>query len=172
MSLEQLLVEGGAFPYNVVQVITTEYTSEKYPDVEIVVERPLTTLDASFSIGIVALTWVPGAHERAGQDNLLGQIEPTLATYHYAIQSLVRHTDPIEGLATAALLAKQVRTMLVRDPQVRLRLAALSETSLGATERLQRWGVGTQRYASNELEGEWLYLATTELWVETETVPN
>lgn len=161
---------GLSFPGNVLQVFEEE--AVRYEDIELIEKRPLTVMDPSFSIGLVALTWVPGAHERAGQDNLLGQIESTLSTYHYAVQALVRSADPVEGLASHGLFTKLVRAMLVRDPQVRLRLAALSETSFGITERLQRWGVGQQRFASNELDGDWLYLSTTEMWVETESVPG
>lgn len=171
---DPLLAAQGAFPGNVLQVLDDEFKT--IPDIELVEKRPLTKFDPSFSIGLIALGWRPGAHEINGRSNhagqLLGRNEPVLSTYTFAIQAFAKHADAVEGLAIHSLLSKLVRTMLYRGPQVPLRLAALSETSLGVTERLQRWGVGQQRFASNEIESEWVYLSTTEMWVETETSPE
>lgn len=158
-----------AFPGNVIGCI--EVAANTIPDIELVARRPLTPMDPTWSIGIVALHWQPGATERGARDaHLLGKLEPTLSTYTYAIQALVRHADAQDGLALHSLLSKRIRAMLYRDAGLRVALAALTETSFGVTERLQRWGVSTQRFAANEIESEWLYLSTTELQVVTETV--
>jgi hypothetical protein len=162
-----------AFPGNVMQVLETRFLAG-ITDVDVVAKRPLTPLDPSFSIGLVALNWQPGDHEigsASSNPGTLGRVEPSTGTYHYLIQALIKHSDALEGLAYHGLFTKQVRAMLYRDPGVRLGLAALTEKSMGVTERLQKWGIGAQRFASNEIDSEWLYLSTTELWVETETTP-
>lgn len=166
------VVAGEAFPGNVVKVLAEEYP--RIPDVERVggvVARPLNRLDSNFMIGVVALHWEPGGTERSGQSQLLGQNESTLNTYNFMVQGLVKTMDEEVGIASSSLFAKIIRTMLYRDPRVRLRLSQLSEVSLGFHERFSKLVVRSQRYASNEVEGNWLYLSVTDFAVVTETVP-
>ena len=81
----------------------------------------------------------------------------------------MKDMDEMRGLSTHSTLAKLVRTTLYRDESLRVGLASLVTTTSG-TERLKRWGVNTQRLIANELSGQWLYLSTTEFWLETETI--
>jgi hypothetical protein len=148
------------FPVCVTRTLKTEF--EAIEGVDYVFERPLRPTDPNMSIGIVALDWDPRDHE-------IGQHDPAVQRYTYAVQSFAKNTDPAQGLLEHAILAKMVRTMLYRTESVRLALASLAETSLGHTERTQRWGVRQQRFASNESESQFLYLSTTEVWLETES---
>jgi len=151
------------FPNNVVEVLSDEFGSIE--NLQYVLKRPLNSTDPDMSIGIYALDWVPQSFE-------IGQYEPVLATYHYALQAFVKHANEEEGILKHTLLSKLVRSMLYRETSIRVRLGALSETSLGIKERTQRWGVRQQRFISNELEGQFLFLSTMELWLETEAVPD
>lgn len=150
-----------AFPSNVVEALRDELNVALGTQVELVVKRPLRPTDPDSSVGIYALDWQPGNHE-------IGFHEPTLARYQVAIQVFVKHQDEEEGSAIHTFLSKTVRTMLYRGEALRIRLSSLNETSLGVTERVQRWGVRQQRFVSNEIQGRFLYLSTTEFWIETE----
>lgn len=128
-----------------------------------VMRRLLRDTDPDQSIGVIAADWVP-------QEMVIGQFDPAVATYLFSIQAFVKHAHEEEGRASHTNFAQTIRLMLYRNAGLRTRLAALSETADGMVERVQRWGVRQQRYASNEVEGQFLYLSTTEFWVETETV--
>jgi hypothetical protein len=125
--------------------------------------RPLRPTDPKQSIGIFPL-------ESSTDESEIGTAIPTLMTYSWAIQTLTKHTDEQLGLVTASLVSKAVRSMLDRDPVLRVALGSLSDSSLGITERAQRWGVRQQRYANNEIDGQFVFLTTTDFWLQTETV--
>jgi hypothetical protein len=129
----------------------------------LVARRPLRPTDPDKSIGVMALDWRP-------TESFIGQHDPAISRYQFAIQVFLKHQDEEEGLQQHTLLSKNLRTMLYRGEALRLRLASLSETSLLVTERVQRWGVRQQRFVSNEIQGRFLYLSTTEFWVETEAI--
>jgi len=159
------------FPANAVQTIadrikSTVAVSDLDPTGKAVFVRPLRPTDPAVSVGVFALDWRPDQYEIMGKPNG----DPTLATYLLAIQCLVKHTDEQEGLTLHTETAKAVRSMLYRDATLRVALTSLTESSLGATERALKWGVGQQRYANNELNGTFLFLTTTELSLQTETI--
>lgn len=161
------------FPNNVVETLKTRLglidIITKINDgvtpggVPAVFTRPLRPSDPNVCVGVFTLDWAP-------DENEIGGTEPTLATYIYAIQTFVRHGDEQEGNNLHGLLTKAVRAMLYRDADTRVALASLSETSLGITERAQRWGVRQQRFANNEVDGQFLYLGTTDFWFQTESI--
>lgn len=133
-----------------------------------VLGRPLRSTDPPYCLSVFALDWRPGAEYEIAADKL-GQ--PLLPRYNFEIQALVRHFDEAIGRTEIAILSKIVRTMLYRDQDLAVALRGLSEQSFGFLERLQRWGVPDQLFYSNELKGQFLYLSTTQLWVEVEAVP-
>lgn len=162
------------FPNNVTEVLQTRLgfidiltkinATDDNPDgVPAVFTRPLRPSDPAVCVGVFSLDWAPDELE-------IGASEPSLSTYIYAIQSFVKHTDEQEGNLLHGLLAKTVRAMLYRDADTRVALGSLSETSLGITERAQRWGVRQQRFANNEVDGQFLFLSTTDFWLQTESV--
>lgn len=154
-----------SFPTNGLMVIYDVMAT--IPGVELVVRRPVRPVDPNFTIGVTSLDWQPvGKPEMRGVPNP----DPTLSRYIYSIQAFVKHSDVDEGLRLHAHLAKMIRVMLYRDADLRVRLPALTETELGVTERTQRWGVLRQNYMSNEVDGTWLHLSTTEFFLETETI--
>lgn len=101
-----------------------------------------------------------------------GVPEPTLQKYNYRAQTLVKHANEMEGRALSSQDSKFLVAILYRDSELRLRLTAIVESLLGSTERVKRHGVVRQRYLNNELQGNFIYLSTTDLWVETEVVPG
>lgn len=149
------------FPNNVVAELKATLAAR--PELDVVVARPLKPTDAHKSAGVFAVDWNP-------QDMVIGQWDPAVTRYMVGIQTFVKHGNEEEGIALHTTLAKMVRVMLYRDEGLRVRLGDLSTTELGVTERMQRWGVQTQRYISNEMEGTFLYLAVTEMFIETEIV--
>jgi hypothetical protein len=132
-----------------------------------VCKRPLRASDPVQSIGVYAEQWVPDptSLEMRGAP---GAQEPTLSTYHISIQCFIKDMDEERGAAVHATLSKRVRAMLYRDDVLRIGLHLLTATVEGSTETTKRFGIRTQRYLSNELEGSWLYLSQIESWLETE----
>lgn len=150
------------FPYAPVEIVAPYLTP--LPGVEAVVTRPLTPDDPNGSVGISALDWFP-------VDNEIGADEPTICRYMYRIETLVKIAgDREEGQVSSSLLARSIRSMLYRNTDVRIRLGQLREVTDGRIERVQKWGIQQQRYASNHLSGTFLFVSTTDWWVETETV--
>lgn len=159
------------FPQNAIEAIRDELlTLPMFTELDTggraVFMRPLRPSDANVSAGVFALDWRPDQVEIMGRPNG----DPTLGTYMIAIQCLVKHGDEQAGLAAHSEASKAVRSMLYRSNSLRLALTSLTETSLGVTERAKRWAVGQQRFANNELNGTFLYLTTTELSLQTETI--
>lgn len=149
------------FPENIIEEIKVSLLEME--GVDHVIRRPLRPTDPTESVGVFAMSWSP-------EDWQIGQFDPAVTQYLIAIQTFVKHGNEEEGVTAHARLAKRVRVMLYRDDDLRLRLGTLSAVEDGLTERTQRWGVRAQRYLSNELQGNFLFLAVTELWVETEIV--
>lgn len=149
------------FPANIVSAVLLSV--EDVEGIEAVVGRPVRPLDPNACAGVYAVDWLP-------QDYSIGQHEPAIAKYCVNIQVLIKHMNEEEARLQHSVLSKRVRTMVSRDTDFRVRLAALSETSMGVTERAQKWSVRAQRFLSNEIEGQFLFLSTMELVVDVETV--
>lgn len=158
------------FPQNVIEVIASRV--KPVIDSEIsVFRRPLRTSDPNQSFGVFPNLWQPNtdSFEMRGRHDP-GPNEPTLQTYSIGLQAFVKDMDEERGLAIHSVFAMRVRDMLYRDQTLRVGLASLSSTAGGSTERAKNWGIRTQRYLSNELEGSWLHLSTLEFWLETEKI--
>jgi hypothetical protein len=165
------------FPNNVVKAIFDHITDGNLDEEVYPFMRPLRKTDPRVSLGVFASFWTPD--ERSFEFNggaLGGQTLggapsfPTLQRYMVSVQCSVTHGGQIEGLNKHSVFAKMVRDMLLVDPVLGVSLAGLSVTKNGITERMQRRWIPTQRYMSNEISGSFLYLATMELMIETETV--
>lgn len=141
------------------------------PDAIRVFKRPLRETDPQQSIGVFAAQWNPDeeSYELLGGPTPRAS-EPTLQTYLIAVQAFVKDFQEERGLARHSIMSKLVRSMLYRDNALRVGLASLSVEMNGSVERTQRWGIRIQRFLSNEIDGDFLYLSTLEFWLETETV--
>lgn len=158
------------FPENIVAEVRTSLTAMQdtsvvpaVPLFDTILGRPLRPTDPHLSAGVFAIDWNPLEWQ-------IGQWDPAVTRYMVGIQTFVKHGDEQEGIALHTRLGKKVRVMLYRDEDLRVRLSSLSITEDGVTERIQRWGVQTQRYLSNEINNNFMFLAVTELWCETEIV--
>lgn len=162
------------FPDNAVDLIRARaLLLDTDPDVNNripVYRRPLRSSDPVQAIGVFGVQWMPDEDSYEMKGSPQGRHEPTLQSYLIAVQGFVKDMDEERGLANHSYLSKMIRAMLYRDEPLRVGLAALSVSMLNSTERARRWGIRTQRLNSNELDGSWLYLSTTEFWLETETV--
>lgn len=156
------------FPNNIVKLVA-EHSQLIDPDLA-VLKRPLRNTDPNQSVGVSASLWTPDDDSQEMRGGPYGPSEPTLSTYRISVQSFIKDMDEVRGLNAHSVLSKLVRNMLYRDHALRVGLASLSTSVSEVTERAQRWGIATQRYFSNELDGSWLYLSTLEFWLETETI--
>jgi len=160
-----IVADSTIFPYNAVNLMATRFVTI---DADlVVVKRPLRESDPVQAIGVYAEAWMPDVDSLEMRGQVSAQ-EPTLSTYRISIQCFVKDMDEERGAATHATLSKIVRTMLYRDDVLRIGLHLLTATVGGSTETTRRFGISTQRYLSNELQGSWLYLSQIESWLETE----
>jgi hypothetical protein len=151
------------FPNNAVSIIAYRIKAV-YPEDLLVVKRPLKITDASQTVGVYPSRWDPQ------EDSFeFKSLEPTIQRYRIGIQVFAKDTDEEKGIAVHSVMSKAVRSLLYNDVALNVGFNALSVTMNGSTERIQRRGFSRAQYISNEVNGQWLYLATHEYWIETET---
>lgn len=163
-----IVADDSIFPNNAVELMATRLATID-PDI-VPVKRPLRKTDPVQAIGVYSSYWTPNENSYEMRGGVPPTHEPTLSSYIISVEAYVKDMDEERGLAAHSLLSTRVRTMLYRDAPLLVGLRALSVIMGGATERVQRCGIRTQRYASNELQGAFLYLSTLEYWLEVETV--
>lgn len=157
------------FPNNAVKLIAVRFASL---DADLfVTKRPLRPTDPIQSIGVFGQLWQPveDSLELGGGPNPYAT-QPRLETYNIGVQTYIKDTDMERGLDVSSVISEMVRTMLYHDEPLRVGLGALETTVLGVRKRTARWQIGQQRYLSNEVAGNHIYLSTLELWLATETV--
>ena len=153
------------FPNNAVGLIQTRVT---LLDADLfVTTRPLRNSDPNQSVGVFGSVWVPQEQSLEMRGTSPTQ-QPSLGRYTLTVQSFIKDMEEARGLSVHNTLSRRLRAMLYTDAPLRDSLAGLSSTVGGSTERTQRMGVSQQRYFSNELQGQWLYLSILEFWLETE----
>lgn len=152
------------FPENVVTELETSFR-EFMSNFE-VIRRPLRHTDPAQSLGIFVADWQP---DKASQQ-IGNQREPAINRYEYRIQLLVKAADEVTGRRLFGVGAKSVRAILYRDPALVVRLTALTEEVLGTRETVKQFGVRRQRFLNNEIRGSMMYLATTDVWLDTESL--
>lgn len=163
-----IVADDNVFPNNVVSLVAARM---QLLDAELfVTRRPLRDSDQPQSVGVFAVLWTPQEDSYEMKGSPIGRHEPTLQRYLVTVQAFVKNMDQELGISTHAVLSKLIRTTLYRDEALRLALASLTWSTGSLTERTKRWGLTQQRYVSNEIRGEWLYLSNLEFWLETETV--
>lgn len=152
------------FPNNVVLAIAVGAQNLVGVDPECVFLRPLRQTDPDVSIGVVATGWSPTETEIGSPRG------PTVSTYTYAVQSMVKHADAVLGLAAHAVLSKRVRRMLDNVTSASLSLGQLMVTDTTSIERTQRFQITRQQFLSNEISNSFVFIAALEFFLETETV--
>lgn len=161
-----ILPDDNVFPNNIVELVSLRATlldSDLF-----VTKRPLRNTDPNQSVGVFASQWVPNDDSK----EMLGAafaVAPTLSRYNVTVQSFIKDMEETRGLNTHNTLSRMVRSMLYNDDALRVALGTLQSTLNGVVEQSQRWGVTQQRFFSNELRGQWLYLSVMEFWLETES---
>lgn len=147
----------------VVQVLKERIIVHMPPPEYTVIARPLRLSDPERSVGIYLMNTTPveGSEE-------LGQVEPVLLRHQFRIQNCVQAMEEDIGRRLFAVDAKIIKAILYRDAELRVRLHELEETLMGTVERIKKVGVRGQSFLNNELRGRFYYLATTDLWVESE----
>lgn len=162
--------EEAVFPNNFVEVLAIVLPG--IDEETTVQKRPLRPTDPNYSLGIYATLWQPNedSYEIGHLGGLIdaGPNEATLSTYQIGIQVLVKDSDSSRALAVSSLLNRRVRSVLYRNDALRLALAGLYTTEGSVTERLKRWGIRSQRYLSNDIEGKFVFVSVLDMFIETE----
>lgn len=152
------------FPYNAVELLDSRLAMID-PDVP-VFQRKLYKTDPVQCIGVAASAWSPDpqSYEIGGT----APFEPTIQRYDILVQALVKDTDEVRGTRVASKLSKMVRGIILSDGPLRQSLQGLSSSLYGVTERTLRWSIPAQQYLSNEVSGQFIYLSTIRVLLETE----
>ncbi|AKJ71810.1 hypothetical protein TIN4_13 [Tsukamurella phage TIN4] len=149
------------FPYNAIAVL--ESASRIYIDEGLNMERRrLIVTDPNDTIGIVPVSWNPVSGE-------IGRVESSTQLYTLYIQTLIVDPDEARGLQTHSYLAKRMREMLVRNQSLHVALMSLKTVDQhGVREASLKATVGEQVFHNQETDGNWRYLSTLELRLETQ----
>lgn len=131
-----------------------------------VVKRPLRPTDPNYAVGVYGTLWQP--MEDSFEIGHSSPSEPTLSQYQVGVQTLVKDGDTERGLAISSILANRVRSVLYRNQPLRLALGSLYVQDGASRESMRRWGVRSQRYMSNDIEGTFVTISVLDLWIETE----
>lgn len=150
------------FPMNVVDEIAVSV--DQFLDDEVVVtKRPLRSLDPNRCVGIFPVSSIPveGSEQ-------IGQMEPTLNRYQIRVQLLVKHAKEEDGRRLYAVDTTALKTILYRDVTLHQRLAALQQEIMGTVERFKQFQIRSQRFLNNDLGSQFVFLAVTDIEVQTE----
>jgi hypothetical protein len=161
--MEQVAVDPASYFPALFTVKIGETLQEYLTDCHIIL-RPVRTEDATNSVGIYSATWMPddNSHE-------IGSYGPTIQRYLIKIQNVVSAFSEAEGRALHSNIAKMIRVILYRDPVLRVALLGLAETMLSGVERVTKFNVARQDFLSSKIGASFIYLATTDVLIETET---
>lgn len=149
------------FPYNAIALI--ENSTRMQIDADINFERRrLIATDPNDTVGIAPVSWNPVAGE-------MGRLESTIQLYTLYIQTLIVDPDEARGLQTHSFFAKRMREMLVRYQPLHVALGSLKTIDPnGVQEEATKASVGEQVFHNQESDGNWRYLSTLELRLETQ----
>lgn len=155
------------FPNNVISLVATRVDS--LWDNVTAKTRPLRKTDPSLTVGVFGALWQPDTESVEMMGQPPGADIPTVEKYACAIQTICLSMDEEEGLAQSSVLSEAMRTMLYTDEPLRVGLVALQTSVLGQIKKFRKIYVGSQRFLSNEIQGQFIYLSTLEFTFETET---
>ena len=152
------------FPGNVIECLVTVL-----PGVDedaYVLTRPLRPTDPNYSIGVYAATWTP--NEDSHEIGHTPAPEATLNNYQIGVQTMIKDSDPERGLTIGTIFARRVLSVLYRNEPLRLALGSLYVEDGASRESMKRFGVRSQRFMSNDIEGNFVFVSVLEFWIETE----
>lgn len=157
------LVKPSTFPESVVFDLRS-YMEDYLEGASNVLMRPVRSTDPSGSTSVTAEDWepAPSAYET-------GRYEPLLNRYNLTIMAFVKHIREDEGLQLSGILARNIRRMLAGDKVLRAKLVANVEDYGTGVERVQRLHLVSQKFHSNEVKGNHLFLSIATMMIETES---
>lgn len=147
-----------------------DYLAEKLihiEGVEVIVKRSLNELDENGTLGIQASMWQPVDYEMGGITD-----EPSFVEYEFILGHMVKDAEQEVGQQVHRQVAKSLLDMLYRDQDFAVgfhTLMAYDDVTM-RTERVLTYKVTAQRYASNEIAGNFVSMSATELNVQVQTV--
>jgi hypothetical protein len=162
------MIEGinSVFPNNIVVTMADQM---HYLDTDIPIhKRRLYATDEIQCIGITPFVWTPDQASYEMRGPQYAGI-PTIQRYDITIQCLIRNMDQIKGMMQHAELTKRVQKFIMGDPVLRDSLHGLTSDLYGVIERLKKWQLENSRFLAEEVSGEFIYLSTSTVRLETET---
>lgn len=160
---EPVLPTVDAFPANFVWAISNALARAPYVDT--VLRRPIRPVDPNLTAAVYCHNWAP---QQGGYE--IGQEEPVLTEYNFVVEYLVKYAgDEAEGHNVHSVGSKHIRAMLYRDEALGIQLRQLHETYAGTREQVKRIKLRRQRFFSNRIRNDMIFLSAIDGFVETET---
>lgn len=157
--------DGAYFPWNAVELIAARFAML---DSEVqCFKRRLYNTDPVQAFGVSPANWLGEEESLEMRGGMLGH-EPTIQKYGLVVQCLVKDTKEERGIAVHSKMSKIARSIMLGDKPLGDSLHALYADLYGVRERTLRWSIRSQRYLSEELKGQFTYLSTIEVQLETE----
>ncbi len=158
--------EFDVFPNNVVQAVTAvlegchpAFDGHAFP-------RQLRPTDPNPCIGVFPALWIPVQESLEMGHHPVG--EPTFQRYTISVQALNKDADKDIALARHSTIATLVRRTLYRSDPLRVMLRSLTANDGGVQESFRKLTIGTQRFLSNDVNGQFVFLSVLDLTLETE----
>lgn len=149
------------FPENIVDMLAVQLN-----DIEdgSVVKRACRPTDASRTVGIYAASWNPleDSYE-------MGREDPTLNRYNIVVQNFVKSGEEAVGRRDHARISTIIRRRLQFDASLVTAVRSLTETTSEFIERVKKYRVARQIFSIGPVDNTFYYLASTDVWIETET---
>jgi hypothetical protein len=164
-----MAIEGSSalFPNNIVLVLADNLEFLDNPDTP-VLKRRLYSTDPVSCIGVTAFMWTPDQSSYEMRGPAYAGV-PTISRYDVTVQCMIRDMEEERGLRKHAELTKRVQKFIMGDATLRGSLHALTSSLYGINERLKKWHIENSRYLAEEVSGEFIYLSTSTVRLETET---
>ncbi|USH45016.1 hypothetical protein SEA_CAMERICO_19 [Gordonia phage Camerico] len=157
------------FPNNVQDLLVGKFKGIDAPDTK-VVRRPIRETDDNQTIGVFPVAWSPviDSKEMVGRYS-----EPTFQRYTILVQAYVIDAEEERGIRKHALLSHLVRHTLYRDPALAVVLSEVDVEfpagSRPSREFVSKWDVVGQDFQNQKQKNNtFIFLSTTEMYVETE----
>jgi hypothetical protein len=162
------MIEGvnSVFPNNIMLVLGNQLAFID-TDVEII-RRRLYSTDPVQCIGVTAFMWTPDQTSYEMRGPQYAGV-PTISRYDVTVQCMIRDMDEPRGMRAHAELTKRVQKFVMGDPVLRDSLRGLVSDLYGVREQLKQWRIENSRFLAEEVSGEFIYLSTTTIRLETET---
>jgi hypothetical protein len=155
------------FPQNIIDLLVANLVNVS--GITHAFPRELNKDDPNGAAGVCFELWTPHVEKGIAVEIGGGFQDPTLGDYHLNIEHLVKNNSREAGAAQHYLVARNIRSMLYRDPSVQVAFRSLVHQGANFRERAMKWSL-EQRFVDNKISATYYFVSVTKFVFTTETV--